>query len=196
MLMLYAIVSRESPKPSLSPPVSSCDAAGRSTPFSSIGDVRGAPSLSPPSSRLRSPTSSTRWLSRSASPPLRNWSIKTVERSDRERDATDKLGIQHEGPDSGSIKFCPRCGQELVFAEVDGRRRQRCPSDICEYVFWDNPTPVIAAIVERDGNIVLVRNKAWPGKIFGLVTGFLEKGETPEEAAVNLALKLRETKIL
>jgi NADH pyrophosphatase NudC (nudix superfamily) len=27
---------------------------------------------------------------------------------------------------------------------------------------------------------VLVRNKAWPQKMYGLVTGFLEEGETPE----------------
>jgi ADP-ribose pyrophosphatase YjhB (NUDIX family) len=48
-------------------------------------------------------------------------------------------------------------------------------------VFWDNPTPVVAAIVEFDGEVVLVRNKEWPEKMFGLVTGFLEKGESPEE---------------
>jgi ADP-ribose pyrophosphatase YjhB (NUDIX family) len=38
----------------------------------------------------------------------------------------------------------------------------------------------VAALVEREGLVVLVRNKEWPQKIFGLVTGFLEKNETPE----------------
>jgi ADP-ribose pyrophosphatase YjhB (NUDIX family) len=51
-------------------------------------------------------------------------------------------------------------------------------------VFWDNPTPVVAAVVELDGDVVLVRQKTWPEKWLGLVTGFLEKGETPEEAVL------------
>jgi NADH pyrophosphatase NudC (nudix superfamily) len=48
-------------------------------------------------------------------------------------------------------------------------------------VHWDNPTPVVAAIVEHDGLVVLARDKRWPKKMFGLVTGFLEKEETPED---------------
>ena len=78
------------------------------------------------------------------------------------------------------IKFCPKCGRDLKPAEIDGRNRLGCSSENCDYVFWDNPTPVVAALVERDGIVVLVRNKEWPQKIYGLVTGFLEKNETPE----------------
>ena len=47
---------------------------------------------------------------------------------------------------------------------------------------WDNPAPVVAALVERDGLIVLARNHAWPEKKFGLITGFLERDETPQQA--------------
>ncbi len=78
------------------------------------------------------------------------------------------------------MKYCPQCANELVIADVDGKPRKKCPSESCHYVFWNNPTPVIGAIVELNGNVVLVRNKQWPKKIFGLVTGFLEEGETPE----------------
>ena len=49
---------------------------------------------------------------------------------------------------------------------------------------WDNPTPVVAAVVEHDGAVVLVRNKGWPEKVFGLVTGFLERGEAPEDGVL------------
>ena len=49
-------------------------------------------------------------------------------------------------------------------------------------MYWDNPTPVVAAIVENEGDIILVRNVGWPEKMYGLITGFLEKGETPEES--------------
>ena len=54
----------------------------------------------------------------------------------------------------------------------------------CGYVYWDNPLTVVAAIVEHRGTVLLARNKAWPPKIFGLITGFLEKGESPEDAVL------------
>jgi NAD+ diphosphatase len=80
------------------------------------------------------------------------------------------------------MDFCPQCGQKLVLANVDGRERLKCTSPSCDFVHWDNPTPVVAAIVEMDDRVVLTRNKGWPEKWFGIVAGFLEKGETPEEA--------------
>ncbi len=82
------------------------------------------------------------------------------------------------------MKFCPLCATELTAVEIDGKERQRCPSDSCGYVFWNNPTPVVAAIVAHEGSIILARQKGWPEKMFGLVTGFLEAGETPEEAVL------------
>jgi len=66
---------------------------------------------------------------------------------------------------------------------IQGVNRLPCGADSCEYVFWDNPLPVLAMIIEHEGNVVLARNKAWQGKMFGLITGFLEKGETPEQGA-------------
>ena len=80
------------------------------------------------------------------------------------------------------MKFCPQCAEELVVAEIDGRPHQSCRSETCDYVFWDNLTPVVAAIVELDGEVVLVRNKTWQEKIFGLVAGFLGGGEIPDDA--------------
>ena len=82
------------------------------------------------------------------------------------------------------LKFCPLCGEKLATDQIDGRPRLGCTSETCEYVFWDNPTPVVAAITELEGNVILVRNHGWPEKMFGLVTGFLEKGETPEEGVL------------
>ena len=82
------------------------------------------------------------------------------------------------------MKFCPQCGRQLAPAEIEGRPRLGCSSESCDFVFWDNPTPVVAALVERQGHVVLVRNKAWPPKIFGLVTGFLERNETPESGVL------------
>jgi len=78
------------------------------------------------------------------------------------------------------VKYCPRCATPLESRPHAGRDRLACPSDGCGFVHWDNPLPVVAAIVEHDGCVVLARNHGWPEKMYGLVTGFLEKGETPE----------------
>jgi NADH pyrophosphatase NudC (nudix superfamily) len=51
-------------------------------------------------------------------------------------------------------------------------------------VHWDNPVPVVAALIEYQDKIVLARNSQWPDGMFSLVTGYLERNETPEEAVV------------
>lgn len=73
------------------------------------------------------------------------------------------------------FRFCPRCAAPLVDGDRPG-----CPDNSCGFVHYDNPVPVVAAIVEHEGDVVLVRSRGWPEKWFGLVTGFLEKGESPE----------------
>jgi len=78
------------------------------------------------------------------------------------------------------MTFCPKCATHLVTRSIAGRDRLACPSPSCDYVHWDNPIPVVAAIVEIDGKVALTRAKDWPEKWRGLVAGFLEKGETPE----------------
>jgi NAD+ diphosphatase len=77
-----------------------------------------------------------------------------------------------------SPKFCERCGKTLTAKKVDDRERLVC--DGCGFVRYDNPLPVVAAIVEHGDDVLLVRNKGWPEKWYGLMTGFLERDETPE----------------
>ena len=82
-----------------------------------------------------------------------------------------------------AFKFCPQCATALAFitqAEDGGdKMRLRCPA--CNYTHWNNPVPVLAAVIEYDGQILLARNAAWPGKMYALITGFMEAGETPQE---------------
>jgi NADH pyrophosphatase NudC (nudix superfamily) len=49
-------------------------------------------------------------------------------------------------------------------------------------VFWENPVPVVAALVEYKDKVVLARNAKWPKGIFSLITGYLEKNESPDKA--------------
>jgi NAD+ diphosphatase len=76
--------------------------------------------------------------------------------------------------------FCPTCGARLVVKALHGKDRPACVAEGCGFVHWGNPTPVVAALVEHEGNVLLARGRGWPEKLFGLITGFLEAGETPE----------------
>src|SRR2546423_7825355 len=81
-------------------------------------------------------------------------------------------------------KFCPSCAAPLRPRQMEGRERLACSSETCDYVFYDNPTPVLAALIEHGGTALLVRGKGWPEKWYGLVTGFLEKDESPEHGVL------------
>ena len=86
---------------------------------------------------------------------------------------------------SKAYKFCPTCTKPLERATVDGgAARLRCPDPVCGFVLWENPVPVVAAIVEHQGRIILARNKLWPPKMFALITGFLEKDDPHPEHGV------------
>jgi NAD+ diphosphatase len=79
-------------------------------------------------------------------------------------------------------KHCGTCG--AVLTEIAGAPGQRrCSNESCDRITYLSPIPVVAAIVEHEGDVVLVRGQGWPEGWFGLVTGFLEPKESPEEAA-------------
>jgi len=81
------------------------------------------------------------------------------------------------------FKFCPLCATELAWVTQaeDGGDKSRLRCTACDFTHWNNPTPVLAAIIEIEGRILLARNAAWPGKMYALITGFMEAGETPQE---------------
>ena len=84
------------------------------------------------------------------------------------------------------FRYCPACASELemLSATEDSGPKTRLRCAACGYTHWNNPTPVLAAVIElmdRDGQLLLARNAAWSGKMFGLITGFMEAGETPEQ---------------
>ena len=80
-------------------------------------------------------------------------------------------------------KFCTACATPLARIELaeDGgpKSRLRCPA--CGWTHWNNPTPVLAAIIEYGDRILLARNAAWTHKMYALITGFMEAGESPQE---------------
>ncbi len=87
-----------------------------------------------------------------------------------------------------AYRYCPQCAAPLalIAQDEDGgpRERLRCTVPACGWTHWNNPTPVLAAVIEYRDKILLARNAAWSGKMFALITGFMEAGETPEQGIV------------
>ena len=90
---------------------------------------------------------------------------------------------------SSDYRFCPQCATPLVEQHNAGRLRIACPMPDCGFVHWNNPLPVLAAVVEYRGQMFLARNALWPEGMFALVTGLMERDETPEEG---IARELKE----
>ena len=83
---------------------------------------------------------------------------------------------------SSEFCFCPACAAPLALQSrmEDGGEKARMRCTACDYTHWNNPTPVLAAVIEYQGKILLARNAAWTAEKFALITGFMEAGETPE----------------
>ena len=84
---------------------------------------------------------------------------------------------------SNGFRFCPSCASPLAMVSQmeDGGEKSRLRCTACDYTHWNNPTPVLAAVIEYEGKILLARNAAWGSKMYALITGFMEAGETPED---------------
>lgn len=83
-------------------------------------------------------------------------------------------------PDSQHFKYCPNCRAELVTKFIDERDRLACPQ--CEFVFWNNPKPVVSLLMTNtEKKVLMVRRAREP--LLGqwcLPGGFLEYDETPD----------------
>ena len=80
-------------------------------------------------------------------------------------------------------RYCPVCSAPLVEGMVDGRMRKHCPE--CPFVRYENPLPVVVAVAVKDGRFLLIKRGIAPKKGFwGPPSGFIESGETPEEACL------------
>ena len=79
--------------------------------------------------------------------------------------------------------YCPICGDALVTAWDGESDRPHCAT--CRRFYYRNPVPASACFVSRDGELLLTRRGVEPCKgEWGLPGGYVEVGETTEEAAL------------
>ena len=79
--------------------------------------------------------------------------------------------------------YCPICGQELIH-QCDGEgERPHCTT--CRRFYYSNPVPASCCFVTRGDELLLVQRAVEPCRgHWTLPGGFVELGETTEEAAI------------
>ncbi len=82
-----------------------------------------------------------------------------------------------------SFDFCPHCGARTQMEFIDNQDLKACSAK-CGFVHFNNPTPVVAVIVETEQGVVLAHNVAWPEGMFSIITGFVDAYELPEQTAL------------
>ena len=83
----------------------------------------------------------------------------------------------------GYLEFCSNCGNKNKFGKKDGNKRHYCLE--CQTIHYENPKPTVSLISQSKKNILLVKRAVNPGRgLWGLPGGFIEKGETPDVAAI------------
>lgn len=89
------------------------------------------------------------------------------------------LAVWHD-----SCKFCSKCGSKTVLYRQGGGRK--CSNSACKMSHYPRIEPaVIMAITSKCNNhLLLGRKKEWPKGRFSTLAGFLEVGETLEDAVI------------
>jgi len=75
-------------------------------------------------------------------------------------------------------RFCGRCATPTEAAP--GERARRCPT--CGLLAFPRLAPAVITLVERDGEALLARGRTFPVPMYSCVAGFVEPGESLEEA--------------
>ncbi len=66
---------------------------------------------------------------------------------------------------------------------VEGRERKYCPN--CDFIDYKNPLPVALAVAVKDKRFLLIKRGLPPRRgMWASPSGFIEIGETPEEACL------------
>jgi NAD+ diphosphatase len=75
--------------------------------------------------------------------------------------------------------FCANCGAATVMADAGYRRH----CDVCSADHFPRTDPVIIIAVRHGDNFLLGRQAAWTPGMYSTLAGFMEPGETIEQAA-------------
>jgi NADH pyrophosphatase NudC (nudix superfamily) len=123
-------------------------------------------------------TEQAAWLAR-AMPGLRPAGLREAAALLNDRDAglfTHAVALANW---HATHTHCPRCGTPTV--TVAAGHAQRCPADGSEHFPRIDPA-VIMLVTDPDDRCLLARNKRWPERRVSILAGFVEPGESAEQA--------------
>jgi len=94
-------------------------------------------------------------------------------------------------------QYCPLCATRLEVGMIEGKERKYCPKPGCDFIDYKNPLPVALAIAvkydthplpsgkRQSPKFLLIKRGVSPRKgTWAFPAGFIEVGETPEEACL------------
>lgn len=74
--------------------------------------------------------------------------------------------------------FCSRCGGPTERHD----RHEAMACTVCGHMHFARVSPAVIVLVERDGEMLLGRSPGWPDGVYSTLAGFVDPGETLEEA--------------
>ena len=77
-------------------------------------------------------------------------------------------------------RYCARCGHPTALAK--GGWQRSCTNDTCKGEHFPRVDPVTIMLVEHEGRLLLGRQPRFPPRRYSALAGFLEPGESIEEA--------------
>jgi NADH pyrophosphatase NudC (nudix superfamily) len=150
------------------------EAAGPQTP----GPEAAGPEAAPPAPEQQTVTEQAAWLAR-ARPGLRPAGLREAAALLNDRDAglfTHAVALANW---HATHTHCPRCGTPTV--TVAAGHAQRCPADGSEHFPRIDPA-VIMLVTDPEDRCLLARNRRWPERRVSILAGFVEPGESAEQA--------------
>lgn len=75
-------------------------------------------------------------------------------------------------------RFCGRCGTPTI--PVPAERAWQCPA--CRRIYYPRISPAIIVLIKNADRVLLARSPRFPEEMYSVIAGFVEPGETLEEA--------------
>lgn len=86
------------------------------------------------------------------------------------------------------INYCLKCGHVLGVGFKFGAERPFCPD--CGWTYFADPKVAVAALIVKEGSILLVRRANDPQKgLWTMPAGFIDAGEDPKIALIRECLE-------
>jgi NADH pyrophosphatase NudC (nudix superfamily) len=142
------------------------------------GEAADEEAAAPVAPEQQTVTEQVAWLAR-AKPGLRPADLREAAALLNDRDAglfTHSVALANW---HATHTHCPRCGTPTV--TVAAGHAQRCPVDGSEHFPRVDPA-VIMLVTDPDDRCLLARNRRWPERRVSILAGFVEPGESAEQA--------------